>query len=175
MVIQLVLSGAAQRRLTMGKEPTDHKRLEETAAATLQGHHHDVPPGESMSEVYHRHIPGWVGMELAGRYRLMEVIGEGGMGVVYRAEHLKTGGSTAIKIIHGDATRAWPRAAQRFELEARHQASLNHPNIVQVFDYGQEHNLLYLVMEFVPGASIQHMLEKRGAMEWHRVVRMVEQ
>ncbi|MEL6181626.1 MAG: protein kinase, partial [Myxococcota bacterium] len=95
------------------------------------------------------------------------------MGSVYLADHTRTGGQLAVKLIH-NSLLASPKAAQRFELEARHTASLNHPNIVRVFDYGCDQNLLYQAMEYVPGISLAAAITA-GRLPWKRVVRIVEQ
>ena len=132
-------------------------------------------PAHTVAPTRSAHAPGpRAGLVLAGSYRLLEPIGEGGMGAVYLAEHTRTGGKLAVKLIHGRLL-ASPKAAQRFELEARHTASLTHPNIVRVFDYGRDLGLLFQVMEYVPGASLEGVLRHHGRLPWRRVVHIVEQ
>ncbi|MEO1273667.1 MAG: protein kinase, partial [Myxococcota bacterium] len=118
--------------------------------------------------------PTTVGTVLAKSYELTESIGQGGMGQVFLARHQRTGGRLAVKVVLTQQLSN-PTAALRFELEARHTASLNHPNIVRVFDYGQDDALLYLVMEYVPGPPLQAVLNDIGAMPWTRAVPILEQ
>ena len=115
------------------------------------------------------------GRTLAERYRLGRRIGVGGMGEVFLAENLRTGGQVAIKLIQASVGAAWPRAVQRFSLEARHTASLSHPNIVQVFDYGQDGDTLFHVMEYVDGASLRDTIREDGPMPWERAARITRQ
>lgn len=86
---------------------------------------------------------------LGNRYRLLELIGEGGMAQVYRAEDSILCRTVAIKILRtqyaGDA-----EFVERFRREARAAASLSHPNIVNIFDVGQENGTDYIVMEYLP-------------------------
>ena len=116
------------------------------------------------------------GEVLGGSYRLLSPLGEGGMASVWLAEHLRTGGTLAVKLIHARLL-ASPRAAQRFALEARHTASLHHPNIVRVFDYGHDVDLrlLYQAMEYVPGETLADVVHRDGPMPWTRAVPILEQ
>ena len=99
------------------------------------------------------------GRVLEGRYRILDQIGEGGMGTVYRAEHLKLGRKVALKVLlaeHGDHTTL--RA--RFEREAKALAALSHPNVITVTDFGVADDLPYLVMELLEGRTLKdHLLE----------------
>src|SRR5262245_13765955 len=89
----------------------------------------------------------WIGRIVDGRYRVLERIGHGGMGAVYRVQHVRMGKVAAMKVLHRD--HAGDReAAKRFRLEAEAISRLSHPNIVQVFDFGQWEGSLYLVMEY---------------------------
>ncbi|MEL6178016.1 MAG: serine/threonine-protein kinase, partial [Myxococcota bacterium] len=115
--------------------------------------------------------PGHV---IAATYMLMDLLGAGGMGRVFRARHLRTDGEVALKLIRASLLSS-PRAAKRFELEARHTASLNHPHIVTVMDYGRDDALLYLVMELCPGHNLQTRLAQQGPMEWEEVVQITAQ
>jgi serine/threonine-protein kinase len=92
---------------------------------------------------------------IAGRYRLDELLGRSGMSEVWRAEDLELGRHVAIKLLAPDADTA------RFEREARAVASLAHPNITQLYDYGQEAGRPYMVLEYVPGGTLESRL--RGA------------
>ena len=95
-------------------------------------------------------------MELIGKqidnYRVDALLGEGGMGSVYRSWDVKLARTVAVKVMHGHLARQSP-FQQRFMQEARAAAGLNHPSIVSVYDFGEEDQLLYLVMEYVAGAA----------------------
>src|SRR5438309_8707092 len=89
---------------------------------------------------------------IAGRYRLHELLGRGGMSEVWRAEDLELGRDVAIKLLAPDADRA------RFEREARAVASLAHPNVMQLYDYGEDEGRPYMVLEKVPGGTLEDRL-----------------
>src|SRR6185437_3379994 len=92
---------------------------------------------------------------IAGRYRLDELLGRGGMSEVWRAEDLELGRNVAIKLLAPDADTA------RFEREARAVASLAHPNIMQLYDYGESEGRPYMVLEFVPEGTLEARLQDR--------------
>lgn len=97
------------------------------------------------------------GRLLAGRYRLVERIGAGGMGEVWRAQDTVLGRPVAIKTL--DLTRSTEAGApERFAREARTTASLNHPNVVTVHDSGVDGDTTFLVMELLPGPSVADLL-----------------
>jgi serine/threonine-protein kinase len=112
----------------------------------------DAPHEESMD-------PPEVGRVLEDRYRLLGMLGEGGIGWVYRAEHLKLGHEVAIKMLQ-------PQYAQhtmmrpRFEREAKALAALSHPNIVSLTDYSVDEGWPYLVMELLGGRTMQELIEE---------------
>jgi eukaryotic-like serine/threonine-protein kinase len=94
-----------------------------------------------------------VGTVVGERYRLLELIGEGGMGAVYRAEHILMKKVVALKLLHADMQME--EAGRRFEREAQSASRLNHLHIVSVTDFGRDHTgELFLVMEFVAGQSL---------------------
>ena len=96
-----------------------------------------------------------------GRYRLIEVIGSGGMATVYRAFDTRLQVARAIKILL-PALANRERLRARFEAEARTMALLEHRNIVRVYDVGSDRNLVYIVMELVEGGSLVDRLEEQG-------------
>jgi serine/threonine protein kinase len=98
---------------------------------------------------------------LGGRYELLEVIGRGGMGVVYRANDRVLERQVAVKVLPVDRAEN-PTLVTRFEREARAAAALNHPNIVGVFDSGRDEDVRYIVMEYVAGENLAELLRRRG-------------
>ena len=93
-----------------------------------------------------------------GRYRIVECLGEGGMGTVYRAHDPRLERDVAIKVLKQDALHG-EHSKKRFRLEARALSRLLHPNIATVFDFDSEDGVDYLVLEFVAGESLSRSLE----------------
>ncbi len=118
-----------------------------------------------------------LGREIAGKYRIVRLLGEGGMGAVYLGEQ-KLGATlrkVAIKTLHPHLSHD-PKILARFEREVGTVAGLQHPNTIQVFDFGKmDDGTLYIVMEFVEGRSVADVLEKDGPMEPARVQKIMEQ
>ncbi len=85
-------------------------------------------------------------------YKIIEKIGQGGMGVVYRAEDTNLGREVAIKVLPEQFTQD-PQRLARFEREAKLLASLNHPNIAAIYGFEQADDVLFLVLELVPGLT----------------------
>ena len=94
-----------------------------------------------------------------GKYLIEAELGRGGMGVVYRAHQPSLERTVAIKLLSSDLIGD-PDGVRRFRLEAKSVAKLNHPNIVQVYDIEEEENLIYLVMEYVDGESLDGLITK---------------
>ena len=103
-----------------------------------------------------------------GRYRIIDKLGEGGMGVVYRAQDSKLGREVAIKVLRPEASH-YPDRVRRFSHEARAASALNHPNIITVHDAGEFENGPFLVMELVEGESLRALL-RRGHLPLARVL-----
>jgi serine/threonine-protein kinase len=116
----------------------------------------------------------WLGKIVDGRYRVIEVVGRGGMGVVYKVEHLRMGKIAAMKVLHPDLAQD-PEVVQRFEREAAAVSRLNHPNTVQVFDFGNAQGALYLIMEYVRGQDLAHIVERDGPLPWARAAPILTQ
>jgi hypothetical protein len=107
------------------------------------------------------------GTVVGGRYRLVRLVGEGGMGRVFLADDERDGGHVAVKLLADD--RAIPKAAQRFEREARAIARIDHPHVVRVTEVGQSpRGGLYYVMEYLEGEELGDTLEREGPMPWPR-------
>src|SRR5215510_15120448 len=88
-----------------------------------------------------------------GPYQIVELLGSGGMGEVYRAHDPRLGRDVAIKILRADCV-ADPERKRRFTQEARAASALNHPNIVTIYDISQADGMDFLVMEYVKGKSL---------------------
>src|SRR5215218_1678113 len=114
-----------------------------------------------------------IGRVVAG-YRIEERIGRGGMGVVYRAEHLNLRRRAAIKIIAPDLAEA-SGFRERFNREARIAAALQHPNIVTVYDAGEEDGLLYLAMQYIEGSDLSAVLRAQGRLRPYRALDVCRQ
>src|SRR5512141_95587 len=95
----------------------------------------------------HRLTPGFV---LSSRFCLLEPVASGGMGEVWAATDLVLERKVALKLLHPQ-TPGLQLVAERFKAEAKYAAQLSHPNIVEVFDFGEYEGLTYLVMEFIEG------------------------
>lgn len=114
------------------------------------------------------------GRVLSGRYRLIEVIGRGGMGAVYRAHHLLMDKGVAVKVLRQELASD-PEAVARFHREARSASRLDHENIIRVSDFGQtDDGLLFLVMELLDGENLAQALS-RGALPWRRVAAIIRE
>ena len=110
----------------------------------------------------------YIGAELQGRYRIVERIAEGGMGVVYRAEHLGLERQVAIKFLH-ESVVADKEQRRRFEVEAKAASRVAHPNCLGVIDFGIHRKVPYLVMDYVEGVTLRAVLE-RGVVTVERAI-----
>ena len=110
-----------------------------------------------------------VGQVLAGRYRIVELLGRGGMARIYRGNDAQLGRDVAVKILRSEYGRD-PAFVARFRQEAQSAAALSHPNVVSVFDFGMEAGDPFIVMELIDGGDLAEMiaqgpleLDHRGA------------
>jgi hypothetical protein len=109
-----------------------------------------------------------------GQYKLEQKIGEGGMGVVYRAHHALLRRDTALKLLPPD--KADPVAINRFEREVRLTCRLTHPNTIQVYDYGHTPDgIFYYAMEYLDGLNLNDLIERYGALPEERVMHVLAQ
>jgi CHASE1-domain containing sensor protein len=109
-----------------------------------------------------------------GQYTLVERVGEGGMGMVYKARHSMLRRPTAIKLL--PPSRRDESLLQRFEREVQLTSQLTHPNTIAVYDYGRTSDgVLYYVMEYVDGISLDHLVQSYGPLEASRAVALLRQ
>ena len=115
-----------------------------------------------------------VGQVLAGRYKLVELLGQGGMATIFRGHDTQLGRDVAVKVLRAEYGRD-PAFVARFRQEAQSAAALSHPNVVQVFDYGMEAGDPFIVMEMIDGGDLAAVLKERGAFEPLAAARVAEQ
>ncbi len=116
-----------------------------------------------------------VGSVLAGRYRIERLLGSGGMGSVYRAEHVLMRKACAVKVLHREMTQV-KEVVARFEREAVAAARIEHPNVATATDFGQlEDGSFYLVLEFIEGKSLGKLLGELGALSEERALSITRQ
>ncbi|NYE58247.1 protein kinase domain-containing protein [Carboxydothermus ferrireducens] len=115
-----------------------------------------------------------IGRVLAGRYKILETLGGGGMAVVYKGQDLLLNRYITIKILRPEFTSD-EEFVERFKREAKALASLSHPNIVNIYDVGQEDNTYFLVMEYVEGKNLKEIIREKnlGLRESVRIVLQV--
>jgi eukaryotic-like serine/threonine-protein kinase len=116
-----------------------------------------------------------VGSIVADRYHVLRMLGEGGMGQVYLAEHVKMGRKSALKVMRPNMV-ADPDAISRFNREASNAARINHPNVAAVYDFGETSDgIIYLAMEFVEGEPLTELLTRQGSLPPSRAAEIVRQ
>jgi serine/threonine-protein kinase len=116
-----------------------------------------------------------VGQVVADRYHVVKKLGEGGMGQVYLAEHVKMGRRSAIKVMNPSMVHD-PDAVARFNREASNASRINHPNVCAIYDFGETSDgLIYLAMEFIEGEPLTDLLERDGALPVPRAVSIFQQ
>lgn len=108
------------------------------------------------------------------RYQLEERLGSGGMAIVYRAHDLSLERTVAIKLLRKDFSNN-PQFRQQFKQEAKAAANLSHPNIVTVHDFGLDSNQLFIIMEYVPGNDLKHILREQGRMSIQEALNLMIQ
>ena len=109
------------------------------------------------------------GQKINDRYQIIKTIGEGGMANVYLAYDTILDRNVAVKVLRGDLATD-EKFVRRFQREALSASSLNHPNIVEVYDVGEDNGLYYIVMEYIEGKHLKQLLKKRGALTVREVV-----
>jgi len=120
-------------------------------------------------------VDPFLGRDLDDKYTILEKLGQGGMGSVYRAEQRGLDREVAIKVVHAQRISS-PDVIKRFFREAKLASRLGHPNAVGVIDFGQtEEGVCYLVMELVAGRTLQEVFEAEGVLPPERLVRIAVQ
>src|SRR5918912_381704 len=117
---------------------------------------------------------GRQGSLLGGRYRLLDVLGDGGMARVFRAQDERLQRIVAVKILHQQYL-GQPEFVRRFEQEAQLAAGLAHPAIVAIYDLGHEDDTYYIVMEYVEGSSLKEVIAREGRLPLDRAVPLIRQ
>lgn len=143
-----------------------------TTEVTNSGEHEDSTTAEVAADA----LDPLIGQTIDGRFRIVEVIGKGAMGKVYRAVQLPLNRAVAIKLLDSRYGAGKDESfKQRFLVEAALTSKLNHPNTVRVLDYGSTRDgLFFLAMEYLDGETLEKLLTK-GALPWHRVLSIAQQ
>src|SRR5215210_2846520 len=116
-----------------------------------------------------------VGQTLADKYRIEEIIAEGGMGAVYRGTHILMDKTVAIKVLH-PALAADDKIVARFSREARAASRISHPHALNVTDFGESQNgVVFLVMEYLHGRTLKQVIHEEGPMPLPRIVEIIRQ
>ena len=105
------------------------------------------------------------GSVIGNRYEILEKIGNGGMATVYKALDKILNRYVAVKILREEFTTD-EEFIKRFNAEAQSAARLTHPNIVSVYDVGQEYNIYYIVMELIQGKTLKQIIDEDGFLLW---------
>ncbi|HEY9733240.1 MAG TPA: serine/threonine-protein kinase [Drouetiella sp.] len=163
-----------QDRTRVTNNRMEAMKVEPTPVATITG---DMAQVDSQPEVQNddeEHMSAadkaHIGTIIAGRYRIINLLGVGGMGSVFKAEHIMLGSFVAVKILNSDLTKN-ETALKRFSQEAKAANTLHHPNIAAVSDYGlTESGAPYFVMDLIDGKSMASMIDDNGFIPWQKAI-----
>jgi serine/threonine-protein kinase len=111
---------------------------------------------------------------LASRYHILKRLGDGGMADVYLAQDELLNREVAIKVLRGNLALE-PVSLLRFQREANSASALNHPNIVEIYDVGDEEGHHYIVMEYIKGRTLKQLIQQRGALEKNEALAIMDQ
>ena len=107
-------------------------------------------------------------------YKILDKLGEGGMGVVYKAEDLKLKRFVALKFLHPYLI-GQPRTRERMKREARAAASLNHPNICTIHEYHETEDSAFIVMEYIEGETLKQIIDRDGPLSQEQAIDILKQ
>src|SRR5262249_45115015 len=110
-----------------------------------------------------------------GPYILMEPLGEGGMGQVFKARHRVLERVVALKVIRSDRSNKGPESVRRFEREAKAAATLAHPNIVMIYDAARHGDTYYIAMEFIEGTDLGKWVRETGPLPLYQACDFIRQ
>src|SRR3954449_541527 len=113
------------------------------------------------------------GTEIGG-YRIVNLLGQGGMGVVYLADNVRNGQRVALKLLTPDLARS-SGFRERFVREAGYASSLRHPNVLEVYDAGEQDGVLFIAMQYVEGEDLKALLVREGRLDARRAVGILGQ
>jgi serine/threonine protein kinase len=164
----------------MEPPPPLERETSDTAVAAPEATNHDSPPVEPSHASTSSNVlenpsapagpsPAAIMREIGpgsrlGNYQILDTLGEGGMGVVLKAQHIRMERMVALKVLRSRAVQS-TTGVQRFQKEVRAAARLSHPNIVTAYDADEVGGVHFLVMEYVNGASLAELLAHRGRFE----------
>ena len=114
------------------------------------------------------------GQKIDGRYQIIRTIGEGGMANVYLAYDTILDREVAVKVLRGDLASD-EKFVKRFQREAKAASSLNHPNIVEMYDVGEDNGNYFIVMEYIDGKTLKSLIKKRGGLSISETVDIMMQ
>ena len=114
------------------------------------------------------------GSKINDRYQIIKTLGEGGMANVYLAYDTILDRKVAVKVLRGDLAND-EKFVRRFQREALSASSLSHPNIVEMYDVGEDDGQYYIVMEYVEGITLKQLLKKRGSLTITEVMDIMSQ
>ena len=113
-----------------------------------------------------------IGKILNDRYKIIELIGRGGMAYVYKAQDLKLNRYVAVKILREEYTEN-EQFIKKFDRESQAAAGLSDPNIVSVYDVGVDHDVYFIVMEYVDGITLKQYLTQKGSLDYEEATNFI--
>jgi serine/threonine protein kinase len=138
----------------------------------VSDHRRETPDPQGLASAAIGQMPR-VGAEFAS-YRIQGVLGRGGMSVVFRADNLRLGNEIALKVLSAELSEN-DAFRERFVRESRLAASINHPNIIPIYDAGEEDGLLYIAMRYVAGSDLKSMIRQEGPISMRRAADIISQ
>lgn len=179
------------RQAAIASELVTAEQIEESIASISAGD--ASQPGTELPEteltddqlaeqlVFEGYVTAWQAEQLKlgrtrftlGPYQIVDAIGVGGMGQVFKGEHAMMGRTVAVKVLPKDKTT--PDSIQNFAHEIRAQARLDHPNLVRAYDAGHDGNVYYLVTEYVPGSDLRNLVRRMGRLSQRDAATIISQ